>query len=115
MKEWNYAFSVPEQKKVRVLVHTDCKNEADDQYALARHVMTPKFIVKGVIASHFNMHPREYGDGHTAQASFDEVNKVLEYMGIDDILKLYFVFHSLHKNLRIHLFNDFDAFRKIVI
>lgn len=85
MREWNYAFSVPEQKKVRVLVHTDCKNEADDQYALAHHVMTPKFIVKGVIASHFNKHPREYGDGYTAQASFDEVNKVLEYMGVDDI------------------------------
>lgn len=28
---WNYAYTVPENKKVRVIVHTDCKNEADDQ------------------------------------------------------------------------------------
>ena len=28
---WNYAFQVPEQKKIRYIVHTDCKNEADDQ------------------------------------------------------------------------------------
>lgn len=30
-----YRFTVPEQKRIRVIVHTDCKNEADDQYALA--------------------------------------------------------------------------------
>ena len=23
---WNYAYTVPENKKVRVIVHTDCKN-----------------------------------------------------------------------------------------
>lgn len=38
---WNYAYTVPENKKVRVIVHTDCKNEADDQYAVAHHLMTP--------------------------------------------------------------------------
>ena len=37
---WNYAYTVPENKKVRVIVHTDCKNEADDQYAVAHHLMT---------------------------------------------------------------------------
>ena len=44
---WNYAYTVPENKKVRVIVHTDCKNEADDQYAVAHHLMTPRFDVKG--------------------------------------------------------------------
>ena len=43
---WNYAYTVPENKKVRVIVHTDCKNEADDQYAVAHHLMTPRFDVK---------------------------------------------------------------------
>ena len=42
---WNYAYTVPENKKVRVIVHTDCKNEADDQYAVAHHLMTPRFDV----------------------------------------------------------------------
>ena len=32
---WKYAYQVPENKKIRVIVHTDCKNEADDQFALA--------------------------------------------------------------------------------
>ena len=46
---WNYAYTVPENKKVRVIVHTDCKNEADDQYAVAHHLMTPRFDVKGLV------------------------------------------------------------------
>ena len=82
MKKWNYDFEVPEQKKVRMIVHTDCKNEADDQFALAHHVMTPKFIVKGILGGHFNINPREYGEGNTAKASVDEVNKVLDLMGL---------------------------------
>ena len=82
MKQWNYAFEVPEQKKIRMIVHTDCKNEADDQFALAHHLMTPKFIVKGIVGAHFNKSARHYGEGHTAQASVDEINKVLDLMGL---------------------------------
>lgn len=85
MKQWNYIFDVPDKKKVRMIVCTDCKNEADDQFAVAHHLMTPKFIVKGIIAGHFNAFPREYGDGHTAQASLDEVNKVLKLMDVEGI------------------------------
>ena len=68
MKKWNYAFTVPDQKKVRMIVYTDCKNEADDQFALAHHLMTPKFLVKGIVAGHFNGNPQEWGEGHTAEA-----------------------------------------------
>ena len=50
---WKYAYQVPENKKIRVIVHTDCKNEADDQFALAHHLMTPKFMIKAIIAGHF--------------------------------------------------------------
>jgi len=82
MKKWNYLFDVPDFRKIRMIVHTDCKNEADDQFALAHHLMTPKFIVKGIIAGHFNINPREYGVGNTASASLDEVNRVLELMDV---------------------------------
>lgn len=82
MKKWNYAFEVPEQKKIRMIVHTDCKNEADDQFALAHHLMTPKFLVKGIVAGHFDKNPQEYGKGKTATASLNEVNKVLDLMGL---------------------------------
>ncbi|MCL2839386.1 MAG: nucleoside hydrolase [Defluviitaleaceae bacterium] len=85
MMKWNYDFEVPEQKKIRMIVHTDCKNEADDQFALAHHVMTPKFIVKGIVGGHFNMYPREYGEGNTAKASVDEINKVLDLMGLNGV------------------------------
>jgi len=81
-KKWNYDFDVPDSKKVRYIVHTDCKNEADDQYALAHQVMTPKFIVKGIIGGHFNLVPRQWGEGNTAKASVDEVNLVLDLMGL---------------------------------
>ena len=74
VKNWNYDFTVPDQKKVRMIVYTDCKNEADDQFALAHHLMTPKFLVKGIVAGHFNGNPQEWGEGHTAEASYSEVH-----------------------------------------
>jgi len=85
MRKWNYLFEVPEFKKVRMIVHTDCKNEADDQFALAHHLMTPKFVVKGIVAGHFNRNPQSYGEGNTAQASLDEINKVLTLMDVEGI------------------------------
>ena len=45
-----FAFKVPEKMRFRVIVHTDCKNEADDQFAVAHHLMTPKFDIKGIVA-----------------------------------------------------------------
>lgn len=83
---WNYDFNVPEEKKIRLLVYTDCANEADDQYAVAHILMTPKFDVRGIIAAHFDrITEREeslYAPGTTARASLDEVNRVLDYMGV---------------------------------
>lgn len=81
---WNYEYTVPENKKVRVIVHTDCKNEADDQYAVAHHLMTPRFDVKGLVAGHFWKNPQQYGKLGTAQASYDEIIKVMDLMGLKD-------------------------------
>lgn len=83
---WNYDFEVPEKKRVRVIVHTDCKNEADDQFALAHHLMTPKFDVKGIVAGHFAFAEkyRDFGGKRTTEASYDEVIKILELMGVKD-------------------------------
>lgn len=85
MREWNYEFEVPDAKKIRMIVHTDCKNEADDQYALVHHLLTPKFIMKGIVAGHFNRTSGKWGDGHTAQASLLEVKKILELMDMEEI------------------------------
>lgn len=84
---WKYDFKVPEQKRVRLLVYTDCANEADDQYAIAHIFMTPKFDVRGVIAAHFNgnttMEGYWYKPGETAQASYNEIIKVMKLMGLE--------------------------------
>ncbi|MBS5521867.1 MAG: nucleoside hydrolase [Clostridiales bacterium] len=84
---FEYDFKVPEKKKIRVIVHTDCKNEADDQFALAHHLMTPKFIIPGIIAGHFEKNPQEYGAGNTVEASKDEIIKILSLMGIEEEYK----------------------------
>lgn len=81
---WNYKFTVPENKKVRVIVSTDCKNEADDQFAVAHHLMTPRFDVKGIVAGHFWKNPQMYGELGTAKASYDEVLKLLDIMEVKD-------------------------------
>ena len=85
MKQWNYKFNVPDNKRVRMIVCADAKNEADDQFAIAHHLMTPKFIVKAVIGGHFNRTAGQYGDGHTATASTAEIRKVMTLMGVDDV------------------------------
>lgn len=81
---FQYKYQVPENKKIRVIVHTDCKNEADDQFAVAHHLMTPKFMVKGIIAGHFEANHMIYGEEQTMQASYDEICKVLELMGLQE-------------------------------
>lgn len=73
-------FLVPSKKCVRMIVDTDCKNEADDQFALAHHLMTPMFDVKGIIAAHFESRKDVWGEGKTMQASYDEVLLMLELM-----------------------------------
>jgi len=42
-------FQVPEPKRVRMLMKTDAKNEADDQYAIVHALLTPMFNHKGII------------------------------------------------------------------
>jgi purine nucleosidase len=84
----NYAFNVPEQKKIRIIINTDAKNEADDQYAIVHHLLTPKFEVKGIIAAHFDSRP-DQGREETMDMSYDEVKKVLSLMGEEDNYKVY--------------------------
>ena len=51
--------------------------------------MTPKFIVKGIVGGHFNLNPQEFGEGHTAEASVNEVQKVLRLMEVADGYAVY--------------------------
>ena len=48
-----YQFTVPEAKRVRVIVSTDAACEADDPFAIAHALLSPKLDVKAVVAEHF--------------------------------------------------------------
>ncbi|MBP1042497.1 nucleoside hydrolase [Vagococcus sp. BWB3-3] len=41
-------------KRQRILIVSDAKNEADDQYAIVHALLTPRFRVVGMVASHFS-------------------------------------------------------------
>lgn len=71
-------FDIPEAKKVRLIINTDAKNEADDQYAIVHALLTPKFHIKGLIAAHFGT----YRTNNSMLESYDEVKKVLAIMGL---------------------------------
>ena len=70
-----FEFDVPDYKKIRVIVDTDAACEADDPFAIAHALLSPKFIVKGIIAEHFNV-------PGSMQRSYDEIMTILDAMGM---------------------------------
>jgi len=70
---------VPEPaNKVRVILNTDAKNEADDQYAIVHTILTPLFDLHGIIPAHFG---DRRGPG-SMEASHEEVLKLLDLMDL---------------------------------
>lgn len=45
--------NIPDNKKIRLIINSDAKNEADDQFAIAHALLSEKFIIKGIIGAHF--------------------------------------------------------------
>ena len=66
-------FDVPEYKKVRVIIDTDAACEADDPYAIVQGLLSPKLIVKGIVAEHFNV-------PGSMDRSFGEIETILDAM-----------------------------------
>jgi purine nucleosidase len=72
---------IPEpSNRVRVILNTDAKNEADDQYAIVHAILTPLFELHGIIPAHFG---DRRGPG-SLQASREEVMKLLDLMNLKD-------------------------------
>ena len=46
-------MALPVHKQVRVIVTSDVSNEADDPFAIAHHLLTPLFDIRGIIAGHY--------------------------------------------------------------
>lgn len=85
-------FFVPPEKKRRVIISTDAKNEVDDQFAIAYALMCPTLKVVGIIAAHFYKAYSMEGSVHyttvpeeingTMDKSYDEILAVLDKMGL---------------------------------
>lgn len=82
-------YTIPESRKVRVIIDTDCHCEADDQFAVAHQLMTPKIDVVGIVATHY---ATQFGAGsvnESMQESYDEAQRVVNLMGLTDQVKIY--------------------------
>ncbi len=74
--KWDF----PVVKNHRVIVNTDAKNEADDQFAIVHALLTPAFEIHGVIPAHFGDHKSK-----TSQRdSHDETMLLLDLLDLDE-------------------------------
>ena len=76
-------LSIPPCSRLRVLVDTDARNEADDQYAIMHHLLTPMFDVCGIVAAHFEQ--KAGYSGTSMEKSFQEVRRLLALAEMDDV------------------------------
>lgn len=80
-----HRYTVDRHKQVRVIIDTDCDCEADDQFAVLHHLMTPKIDVVGIVAEHF---ADRFGEG-SEESSYKEIKKVLNLAGMEDKVPVY--------------------------
>ena len=78
-------FGVPEEKKIRVILNTDLKNEVDDQFAVVHALLTESFCLKGIIPAHFG----EDKSPHSMLDSKNEGLLLLEKMGLSGKVPFY--------------------------
>ncbi len=71
-----FLFDVPDEKKLRVIIDTDAACEADDPFAIVQALLSPKLIVKGINAAHFN-------EAGSVQKSLQEIHTILDAMKKD--------------------------------
>lgn len=68
-----FLYDVPEYKKIRVIVDTDAACEADDPFAIVQALLSPKAVVKGILAEHFNA-------PGSMEKSYQEIRTILDCM-----------------------------------
>ncbi len=74
-----YHYKVRDDQRIRLIVNTDAKNEADDQFCIVHACLTPKFDIKGIIGAHFGTRRTM----ESMQESVDECNKLMELMELN--------------------------------
>lgn len=74
---------VPMQAHMRVIIDTDAKNEADDQFAIIHQLLSPTLDVLGIVASHYES--KASIPGETVEKSYQEILKLLSLAEIEDV------------------------------
>lgn len=72
------AAPVTAARRRRVVVNTDAKNEADDQFAIVHALLTPTFDLRGIVPAHFGTRRGP----HSLAESRAEVDLLLELMDL---------------------------------
>ena len=88
----NYSFTIPQEKQVRVIIDTDAKNEADDQYAIVQALLSPKFDNIGFVAARYGT------ESGSVERSFAELEKIFDLMQFNKEGMLYHGAESPLKN-----------------
>jgi purine nucleosidase len=70
---------MPSTIRRRVIVDTDAKNEADDQFAIVHALLSPTLEVRGLIAAHFGNERSE----RSMADSREEIDLLLQLMDLD--------------------------------
>jgi purine nucleosidase len=63
----------------RVIINTDAKNEADDQFAIVHALLSPSLDVRGLIAAHFGTARSD----RSMEESREEIDLLLALMGLE--------------------------------
>ena len=71
----------PETRR-RVIIDTDAKNEADDQFAIVHALLSPSLDLRGLIAAHFGSSRSE----RSMEESREEIDLLLELTGLQQRL-----------------------------
>jgi purine nucleosidase len=69
----------PPHSRRRVIVNTDAKNEADDQFAIVHALLTPMFDLRGIVPAHFGTERSQ----RSMEDSREEVDHLLGLMGLE--------------------------------
>jgi purine nucleosidase len=75
---------LPIEKRARLILNTDAKNEADDQYTIVHALLTPTFDLHGIIPAHFG----SIKSKTSLRDSHDEVVKILDLMSLKDRVRV---------------------------
>lgn len=71
-------FGIPQEKKARLILNTDAKNEVDDQFAIVHALLSEAIELRGIIAAHFGQRRTPYSE----RESYDEILHLIELMRI---------------------------------